>query len=142
MAGREAGQSSEQCEEISSKPKLKVGPQIVEIDTDFVVPSVRGFVMEYEGNPKHKEPWQRGRRGSLCPKDVDLTLAQKLLDASIVAGEKRFAAHEGKAYCAMEHGAGLWHGFPVGWGEVPPDSRNDLIRRRPLHNLPKFVSEG
>ena len=22
-------------------------------------------------NPKHKEPWQRGARGSLCPKDAD-----------------------------------------------------------------------
>lgn len=25
----------------------------------------------YEPNPKHKEPWQRGARGSLCPKDAD-----------------------------------------------------------------------
>src|SRR5258708_957142 len=24
--------------------------------------------LAYEPNPKHKEPWQRGARGSLCPK--------------------------------------------------------------------------
>jgi hypothetical protein len=25
-------------------------------------------VPRYEPNPKHKDPWQRGARGSLCPK--------------------------------------------------------------------------
>ncbi len=85
--------------------------------------------MKYEGNPKHKEPWQRGRRGSLCPKEVHLPLAQKLLDSSRLEGEKRFAAHDGKAYCAMEHRDGLWHGFPVGWSEVPPAARNELMQQ-------------
>lgn len=85
--------------------------------------------MRYEGNPKHKEPWQRGRRGSLCPTDIDSTRAQALLDQSEAAGRKRYAAYQGKAYCAMEHREGLWHGYPVGWSEVPPIVRNTLIEK-------------
>jgi len=27
--------------------------------------------LNYVPNPKHKEPWQRGRRGSLCPREID-----------------------------------------------------------------------
>ena len=34
----------------------------------------------YEPNPKHKEPWQRGAKGSLCPKGAD---ASALLAASV-----------------------------------------------------------
>lgn len=85
--------------------------------------------MRYEGNPKHKEPWQRGRRGSLCPNEIDLKLAQTLLTQSEVSGRKRFAAQDGKAYCAREHRDGLWHGYPVGWSEVPPAVRNLLIEK-------------
>ncbi|MEA3410183.1 MAG: hypothetical protein U9R74_01435 [Pseudomonadota bacterium] len=85
--------------------------------------------MKYEGNPKHKDPWQRGRRGSLCPKEIDSKLAQDLLRRSEVAGRKRFAAHEGKAFCAMAHREGLWHGYPVGWSEVPPSVRDLLVRK-------------
>jgi hypothetical protein len=38
----------------------------------------------YESNPKHKEPWQRGARGSLCPKDADgpALLAKSQVDPS------------------------------------------------------------
>jgi hypothetical protein len=85
--------------------------------------------MQYEGNPKHKEPWQRGRRGSLCPKDIDLKRAQTLLDQSEAFGRKRFAAFEGSAYCAMEHREGRWHGYPVGWSEVPPAVRSLMIEK-------------
>ena len=83
--------------------------------------------MRYEGNPKHKEPWQRGRRGSLCPKEIDFKVAQTLLAESELSDRRRFAAHEGIAYCAREHRDGLWHGYPVGWSEVPPAVRNLLI---------------
>ena len=86
--------------------------------------------MQYEGNPKHKEPWQRGRRGSLCPKEIDLKRAQTLLDQSEAFGRKRFAAFEGRAYCAMEHLEGRWHGYPVGWSEVPPRVRNALVETK------------
>ena len=35
--------------------------------------------VRYEPNPKHREPWQRGRRGALCQPDTDPALAQQLL---------------------------------------------------------------
>lgn len=85
--------------------------------------------MSYEGNPKHKEPWQRGRRGSLCPNETDLRLATTLLAQSEVSGRKRYAAYQGKAYCAREHRDGLWHGYPVGWSEVPPEVRSLLVQK-------------
>lgn len=83
--------------------------------------------MTYQGNPKHKEPWQPGRRGSLCPRDVDLTLAQQLLDGSIHVGAARFAAWQGQAFCAREHQPDTWHGYPVQWHEVPPPVRNQWV---------------
>jgi hypothetical protein len=30
-----------------------------------------GPALTYEPNPKHKEPWQRGARGTLCPREAD-----------------------------------------------------------------------
>lgn len=74
--------------------------------------------MRYESNPKHKQPWQRGRSGSLCPETVDLETARRLLSDSEPIGDKRYAVHEGRAYCAQRHGADAWHGYPVGWVEV------------------------
>ena len=81
--------------------------------------------MRYESNPKHKQPWQRGRRGSLCPETVDLETARRLLSDSELVGNKRYAVHEGRAYCAQKHGADAWHGYPVGWVEVP-----GILRRK------------
>ena len=74
--------------------------------------------MQYVSNPKHSDPWQRGRRGSLCPLEVR-PLAQELLDSSVADGTKRYATHEGKAYCAQQTPSDLWHGYPVGWKHVP-----------------------
>ena len=90
--------------------------------------------LEYKSNPKHSEPWQRGRRGSLCPKEVR-PLAQKLLDASVQVGAQRYAIHEGRAYCAQEYAPGTWHGYPVGWKQVPHALRaawikEDSVRKR------------
>ena len=79
--------------------------------------------VRYESNLKHKEPWQRGRRGSLCPNNIDLTIAGRLLTDSERMGSKRYAVHEGRAYCAQEGEAGVWHGYPVGWREVPEKLR-------------------
>jgi len=84
--------------------------------------------MTYEGNPKHKEPWQPGRRGSLCPRSVDARVAQQLLEESVPVGSARYAIWQGQPFCAREHGPGLWHGYPVGWHEVPPAVRNDWIQ--------------
>ena len=83
--------------------------------------------MRYERNYKHKQPWQRGRRGSLCPADMDLATAGKLLQDSETVDGKRYAVHEGRAYCAQEHGADVWHGYPVGWAEVPESLRRPSI---------------
>ena len=74
--------------------------------------------LRYVPNSKHSDPWQPGRRGSLCPREVR-PLANDLLNGSEVDGYKRYALHAGKAYCAQEHRPGLWHGYPVGWVEVP-----------------------
>ena len=41
--------------------------------------------MKYESNPKHREPWQRGKRGGLCPKNV-WHLADQLLALSVDHG--------------------------------------------------------
>ena len=81
--------------------------------------------MQYESNDKHKVPWQRGRRGSLCPAEITPALAQQLLTASEPVGNARYATHAGIAYCARCHGEDRWHGYPVGWVEVP-----ESVRRR------------
>lgn len=85
--------------------------------------------MRYESNPKHSEPWQRGRRGTLCPPDVR-PLAQELLDASVMVGTKRYATHRGMAYCAQGNQADVWHGYPIGWKYVPYELRRDWRRNR------------
>jgi hypothetical protein len=76
--------------------------------------------LRYEPNRKHKEPWQPGRKGSLCPPPAELSLSQatRMLRDSVLDGKKRYAHHAGKAYVAQEHQGG-WHGYPVGWVEVP-----------------------
>ena len=82
---------------------------------------VAGEVLRYEPNPKHREPWQRGRRGSLCT-EVGVEQAQQLLNESVLVGEKRYAVYQGRPYCAQAH-EGVWHGYPIGWVEVPAKLR-------------------
>ncbi len=83
----------------------------------------------YEGNPKHKAPWQPGRKGSLCPPDVSVARAQELPQSSLLEGKKRYASDKGRAYCAHQHDAAKnrWHGYPVGWREVPAPVRRQLL---------------
>jgi hypothetical protein len=49
---------------------------------------------------------------------------QKLLESSEPYGAKRYAVFEGVAFVAHSNGGNpeedLWHGFPIGWEEVPP----------------------
>ena len=89
--------------------------------------------MEYESNRKHSEPWQRGRRGSLCPKEVR-GIAAKLLVGSELVETKRYAIYDGKAYCAQEDRPGIWHGYPIGWKEVPPKLRGRWRKQRRVSN--------
>lgn len=84
--------------------------------------------MRYEGNPKHKHPWQRGRRGALCPKEIGEELAQRLLEDSQTHEGKRFATWEGRAFCAQKHADSAWHGYPVGWREVPQPVRRRWLQ--------------
>ena len=43
--------------------------------------------MRYESNPKHKQPWQSGRRGSLCPESMDMGTVRELLSGSEAVGD-------------------------------------------------------
>lgn len=81
--------------------------------------------LSYEPNPKHKQPWQLGRKGTLCPK-WSHELASGLLQESILAlkGNHRYATINGIAFCGQEHSPGHWHGYPIGWEAVPPKIRN------------------
>lgn len=47
---------------------------------------------------------------------------------SVECEGKRYAVHEGRAYCAQEHAPKRWHGYPVGWVEVPPKLVRQLIQ--------------
>ncbi|MEI6784580.1 MAG: hypothetical protein WCQ21_27115 [Verrucomicrobiota bacterium] len=84
----------------------------------------------YEGNPKHKTPWQPGRKGSLCPSNISLERARQLLLSSIIEGRKRYGADQGRAFCAQQHDAtkDRWHGYPIGWSEVPAGVRQQLVK--------------
>ena len=85
--------------------------------------------MRYESNDKHKQPWQRGRRGSLCPADMDRATARNLLRDSEAVDGKRYAVHEGRAWCAQKHGDDVWHGYLIGWSETPESLRHAWIRQ-------------
>ncbi|MFH1136552.1 MAG: hypothetical protein V1816_10770 [Pseudomonadota bacterium] len=88
--------------------------------------------MLYEGNDKHKRPFQRGRKGSLCPKEMSVT-AQALLEDSILADDgKRYATCDGKGFCAQEHVSGCWHGYPVGWREIPEKLRRNWLAQEKI----------
>src|SRR5712691_5801185 len=79
--------------------------------------------LRYEPNPKHKEPWQRGARGSICPPDAD---GHALLAASQVDPK-----HPGKRYrwpCGHEHSPGCWHGFPGPKWQHGGECRQRIVR--------------
>jgi len=108
----------------AGKPELRNGkPQ------DAVTPSGTGQVLRYEPSPKHKLPWQPGRKGTLCP-PWSHKQATTLLAGSVPAlkGKRRYATIEGVPFCGHEHLPGVWHGHPVGWTEVPPLIRLKWVR--------------
>ena len=87
----------------------------------------------YESNPKHSDPWQIGKRGSLCEPQVR-PLAGDLLHTSVSWEGKRYAVYQGRAYCAQEHLPNRWHGCPVGWVEVPPKLVRQWVQAGNLTN--------
>jgi hypothetical protein len=82
--------------------------------------------MRYERNPKHKEPWQPGRKGAICP-SWSHSHVQQLLESSIQVGKKRFATLNQLPFAAQEHGKNVWHGYPVSWSEVPYTVRKSFV---------------
>jgi len=88
-----------------------------------------GTELAYEPNPKHKLPWQPGRKGPLCPK-WSHSQALALLEESVpvAKGKHRYATINGIAFCALEHRPGIWHGYPIGWEAVPPKILKQWIK--------------
>jgi len=85
--------------------------------------------LKYVPNEKHKYPWQPGRKGTLCPKDLVIT-PQELLDQSIVSSKwprRRWATDGQQAFCALptRPETDEWHRYPGPFMHVP----SDVIRR-------------
>ena len=57
-------------------------------------------------------------------------MAQTLLDASEQVGTKRYATHNGVACCAQGNTSDVWHGYPIGWKDVPYQLRRAWQRSR------------
>jgi hypothetical protein len=83
--------------------------------------------VRYEPSDEHKNPWQSGRKGSPRPRDLDETARDALLAESVLHSGKRYATDETRAYEAQAHQAGAWHGYPVGWKEVPESLRRAWV---------------
>ena len=56
----------------------------------------------------------------MCEREITREEAQTLLNESILVGIARYSVRDEKAYRGAEHSPGRWHGWPVGWKEVPP----------------------
>ncbi len=82
--------------------------------------------LRYRSTEKHSQPWQPGRKGSLCPSEIDVLKVGELLDQSIEFDNRRFAAYQGKSFVGQCSG-GVWHGYPVGWVEVPEPVRREFV---------------
>ena len=80
----------------------------------------------YVSNPRHKQPWQPGARGTLCPPGVSGAELFATATADVTRPGKRYGTDGERAYCAHPNvknpGEGqevVWHGFPVPWSAVP-----------------------
>ena len=73
----------------------------------------------YKPSPKHKSKPARGVKGSLCPSGV--SGAGLLAQSCLVPAKprRRWATHQGRAYCAMHDNVDSWHGYPVEMTAVP-----------------------
>lgn len=78
--------------------------------------------MEYEPNPKHKPLPSPGRRGSICPDEVNAPALLRQSQTTASSGDRRWATDGERAFCAQQHDSerDLLHGYPVAWTEVPP----------------------
>jgi len=85
--------------------------------------------LKYEPNAKHKEPWQRGARGSLCPRHADGPALLAASEADPANPGRRYATDGVRSYCAYSHAPGRRHSFPVEWRKVPPKLRTAWLER-------------
>ncbi len=89
--------------------------------------------MRYEANEKHHRPFQPGRSGSIWPSDMTAEEKARLLAESSAdpnGGRKRYATDGQRAFCAAPHAEGEYHGWPVGWKEVPESLRRTFRAER------------
>jgi hypothetical protein len=93
--------------------------------------------LRYVPKEKHKDPFQRGRKGALCPPAAEMPadMAQKLLESSDpdprAKQVERWATDGRLAYCGRPYDRkkkSEWYGFPVGWFRVPDRLRRKWIR--------------
>ena len=101
--------------------------------------------LRYNGSPKHArggwgskypkwthemEPANEGGDGGDADKhDWSATLAQKLLEGSILDGKRRYATARNLPFCARSDNHGTWHGYPISWREVPESVKRAMIER-------------
>lgn len=95
----------------------------------------------YEPNPKHKHSPTPGRRGTLCPREVDgAALFATAVPDPRNAGQ-RFNILNGEAYRALPtnavNGAGddLWHGHPFPLDKVPAAVQKQWVAAGLLRRL-------
>ena len=96
----------------------------------------------YVPNPRHKQPWQPGARGTLCPKGVDGAALFQTATADPRNPAKRYNTDGERAYCAHpssrdvdgDHGI-VWHGFPINWRDVPAAVQHQWIEDGRLTRL-------
>ena len=74
---------------------------------------------QYKPSNKHCEPITAERPGVKCP-GWSVAIAQRLLDASVLMGDKRVATHSGMAFVAqVTNSTGdVWHGYPEAWDKI------------------------
>ena len=79
----------------------------------------------YEANPKHKHSPTPGRRGTLCPRNVDGAVLFATAIADPRNARQRFNILDGEAYRALTTnmvdaaGEDVWHGHPLPLEDVP-----------------------
>jgi hypothetical protein len=107
------------------------------------------MVDRYEPSPRHKRHPARGRKGRICPDDVD---GHKLFQQSILdpnSNRRRFATDGNRAFmgrCTDEPDAlsddrdVLWHGYQVEWGRVPADVQRHWVATQQIQ-APNFRME-
>lgn len=95
----------------------------------------------YQPSPRHKEPWQPGARGSLCPRDVDGAALFAISVPDPNRPGKRYATDGERAFCAhpdnvvRSDGGMTWHGFPYDWRRVPLSVQRQWVQEQRISRM-------